>query len=53
MREEEQIIITCTKNQANYIKDCECIAFNDDVCECDHCEVCPYDPRNIKFVIKD
>lgn len=53
MCKENSIIITCTEEQAEYIKDGECIAFNDDICECDRCVDCPYDPRNIKFIIKN
>lgn len=46
-----QITIECTKEQAGYIKENGCIAYND-ICDASFCDKCPYNPNLITFRIK-
>lgn len=51
--DKDKIVIICTERQANYIKRNGCIALDDDICECENCENCLFDPNNIEFIIKN
>ena len=44
-----KIIIICTEEQEEYIKNCGCIACDDDVCDCNYCGDCAYDVDKIEF----
>ena len=46
---DHNIIIVCTEEQEKYIKNYGCIACDDDICDCNYCDSCAYDPSNIKF----
>jgi hypothetical protein len=50
---DTRISIMCTKDQLDYIRKAGCIAFNDDICNVDFCDKCPYCPNNFHFIILD
>jgi hypothetical protein len=46
-----KITIVCTSEQADYIKECGCIACDDDICDCAFCDRCAYSPENVEFKV--
>ena len=48
---QKKIVIICTEEQRKYIKECGCLACDDDVCDCAFCDKCAYSPENIEFKI--
>lgn len=45
-----QIVIICTEEQEKFIKECSCIACDDDICDCAFCgEKCAYFAENIEY----
>ena len=49
LKSEHKIIIICTEEQENYIRQFGCIANDDDLCDADFCSSCPYDSDKIEF----
>lgn len=46
---KNEIIIICTEEQEKYIKECGCIACNDDICDVAFCDKCFYNAEKINF----
>lgn len=47
---DSKIIIICTEEQEAYIRECGCIAYDDDVCDAAYCgDRCSYDTDSIEF----
>jgi hypothetical protein len=47
---DDKIIIICTEEQEKYIRECGCIACDDDICDCAFCGCnCAYDEEEIEF----
>lgn len=49
---ENKIIIICTEEQEKHIRECGCIACDDDICDCAFCGIrhgCMYDADNIEY----
>ena len=46
---ESKIIIICTEEQEKHIRECGCIACDDDICDCAFCGKCAYDSDNIEY----
>ena len=46
---DNKIIIICTKEQEQHIRDFGCIACDDDICDCACCTGCAYDADEIEF----
>lgn len=45
---KEKIIIICTEEQEKHIRQCGCIACDDDICDC-CCNGCMYDADEIEY----
>ena len=49
---ENKMIIICTEEQEKHIRQCGCIACDDDICDCAFCGArngCAYDADNVKY----
>ena len=46
---ENKIIIICTEEQEKFIRECGCIACDDDICDCACCNRCMYDADKIEY----
>lgn len=47
---ENKIIIICTEEQEKHIRECGCIACDDDICDCAFCgERCSYYADNVEY----
>lgn len=46
---DDKITIICSEEQEKYIRECGCIACDDDICDCAFCSQCTYDADNIEF----
>ena len=46
---ESKIIIICTEEQERHIRNCGCIACDDDICDCGGCKVCMYDADKVEY----